>query len=39
MFAYFDEHPTPPPDPAALRSYHPGLLRLETWLRHTGWRP
>jgi uncharacterized protein YbjT (DUF2867 family) len=39
MFSYFDEHPAPPPDLAPLRAYHPGLLRLESWLRATGWRP
>jgi uncharacterized protein YbjT (DUF2867 family) len=39
MFAHFDDHPTPPPDLAVLRSHHPRLLRLEPWLRATGWRP
>jgi uncharacterized protein YbjT (DUF2867 family) len=39
MFSYFDEHPAPPPDLAPLRAYHPALMRLETWLRATGWRP
>jgi uncharacterized protein YbjT (DUF2867 family) len=39
MFAFFDEHPAPPPDLAALRACHPDLLGLESWLRITGWRP
>jgi uncharacterized protein YbjT (DUF2867 family) len=39
MFAFFNEHPSEPPDPTALRADHPSLMRLETWLRTTGWRP
>ena len=39
IFSYFDEHPAPPVDLAPLRAYHPGLVRLETWLLTTGWRP
>jgi uncharacterized protein YbjT (DUF2867 family) len=39
MFTYFDEHPAGPPDLELLRAYHPGLMRFETWLRTTGWRP
>jgi len=39
MFAYFDEHPAPPIETERLRNYHPGLLRLETWLRATHWKP
>jgi len=39
MFTFFDEHPTPPADLAALRADHPDLLRLETWLRTSGWTP
>jgi uncharacterized protein YbjT (DUF2867 family) len=39
MFAFFDEHPTPPADLAALRADHPDLMRLETWLRTSGWTP
>ena len=39
MFAYFDEHPAAPPDLDRLRGWHPGLQRLETWLRATDWQP
>jgi hypothetical protein len=39
MFAFFDEHPSERADLAWLRAEHPGLMRLETWLRTTGWRP
>jgi uncharacterized protein YbjT (DUF2867 family) len=39
MFTFFNEHPTEPADLAALREYHPGLMRLETWLAATGWKP
>lgn len=37
--ADFDEHPAPPIETERLRNYHPGLLRLETWLRATHWKP
>lgn len=39
MFAFFNEHPAQPVDLAALRAEHPDLMRLETWLRTTGWTP
>lgn len=39
MFAFFDEHPAEPVDLQPLRAAHPGLQRLETWLRSTAWRP
>jgi uncharacterized protein YbjT (DUF2867 family) len=39
MFAYFNENPAPPIQLAPLRARHPGLLRLETWLRTSNWRP
>lgn len=38
MFTFFNEHPSEPPDLSALRADHPGLMRLETWLRVTGWK-
>jgi hypothetical protein len=37
MFTFFNEHPSELADLAALRAEHPGLMRLETWLRATGW--
>ena len=39
MFAFFNEHPAEPADLPALRAEHPDLMRLETWLRTTGWKP
>jgi uncharacterized protein YbjT (DUF2867 family) len=39
MFTFFDEHPSELPDLPRLRAEHPGLMRLETWLRTTGWKP
>ncbi|MEV4509948.1 NmrA/HSCARG family protein [Dactylosporangium sp. NPDC049525] len=39
MFAFFNEHPAEPVDLPPLRAAHPGLQRLETWLRSTGWTP
>ena len=39
MFTFFNEHPSELADLAALRAEHPGLMRLETWLRATGWKP
>jgi uncharacterized protein YbjT (DUF2867 family) len=39
MFTFFNEHPSEPSDLSALRADHPGLMRLETWLRTTGWKP
>jgi uncharacterized protein YbjT (DUF2867 family) len=39
MFTFFNEHPSELPDLPALRADHPGLTRLETWLRTTGWKP
>jgi uncharacterized protein YbjT (DUF2867 family) len=39
MFTFFNEHPSELADLAALRAEHPGLMRLETWLRETGWKP
>jgi uncharacterized protein YbjT (DUF2867 family) len=37
MFTFFNEHPSEPADLTRLRAEHPGLMRLETWLRTTGW--
>jgi uncharacterized protein YbjT (DUF2867 family) len=39
MFTFFNEHPSELSDLARLRTDHPGLMRLETWLRTTGWKP
>jgi uncharacterized protein YbjT (DUF2867 family) len=39
MFTFFNEHPSELSDLARLRADHPGLMRLETWLRATGWKP
>jgi uncharacterized protein YbjT (DUF2867 family) len=39
MFAFFNEHPAELSDLAGLRAEHPGLMRLETWLHTTGWKP
>jgi uncharacterized protein YbjT (DUF2867 family) len=39
MFTFFNQHPAELADLAGLRAEHPGLMRLETWLRTTGWRP
>jgi hypothetical protein len=39
MFTFFNEHPSELADLPALQAEHPGLMRLETWLRETGWKP
>jgi uncharacterized protein YbjT (DUF2867 family) len=39
MFTFFNEHPSEAADLSALRAEHPELMRLETWLRATGWKP
>lgn len=39
MFTFFNEHPSELADLPALRAEHPGLMRLETWLHETGWKP
>jgi uncharacterized protein YbjT (DUF2867 family) len=39
MFTFFNEYPSELSDLSALRAEHPGLMRLETWLRATGWKP
>lgn len=39
MFAWLDTRAQRPPDLAALRADHPGLLTLQDWLRATGWKP
>jgi uncharacterized protein YbjT (DUF2867 family) len=39
MFSFFNEHPSGLADLPALRAEHPDLMRLETWLRTTGWKP
>ena len=39
MFTFFNEHPSELADLPALRAEHPGLMRLESWLRETGWKP
>ena len=33
------QHSSELSDLSALRADHPGLMRLETWLRATGWKP
>jgi uncharacterized protein YbjT (DUF2867 family) len=39
MFTFFNEHPSELSDLTQLRAEHPGLMRLDAWLRTTGWRP
>lgn len=39
MFTFFNEHPPEPADLPALRAVHPELMRLETWIDTTGWKP
>jgi uncharacterized protein YbjT (DUF2867 family) len=39
MFTFSNEHPSALSDLSALRAEHPDLMRLETWLRATGWKP
>ena len=39
MFTFFNEHPSELADLSALRAVHPELMRLETWVRTTGWKP
>jgi len=39
MFTFFNEHPSELSDLSQLRADHPGLMRLETWLHATGWKP
>jgi uncharacterized protein YbjT (DUF2867 family) len=39
MFTFFNEHPSELADLPALRAEHPGLMRLDTWLRETRWKP
>jgi uncharacterized protein YbjT (DUF2867 family) len=39
MFTFFNEHPSELSDLPALRAEHPGLMRLEAWLRETRWKP
>jgi hypothetical protein len=39
MFTFFNEYPSELSDLPALRAEHPGLMRLETWLRATGLKP
>ena len=39
MFTFFNEHPSELSDLSALRAEHPELMRLETWLRTTAWKP
>jgi uncharacterized protein YbjT (DUF2867 family) len=39
MFTFFNEHSSELADLPALRAEHPGLMRLETWLCETGWKP
>jgi uncharacterized protein YbjT (DUF2867 family) len=39
MFSFFNEHPSRLTDLPALRAEHPDLMRLETWLRATEWKP
>ncbi len=39
MFSFFNDHPSELTDLPALRAEHPDLMRLETWLRATEWKP
>lgn len=39
MFTFFNEHPSELADLSALRAVHPELMRLETWVRTSGWKP
>jgi uncharacterized protein YbjT (DUF2867 family) len=39
MFAWMDTRAGSPPDLAALRADHTGLMTLRDWLRATGWAP
>jgi uncharacterized protein YbjT (DUF2867 family) len=39
MFMFFNEHPAELAELSQLHADHPGLLRLETWLHATGWKP
>jgi uncharacterized protein YbjT (DUF2867 family) len=39
MFTFFNEDPSELAGLPALQAEHPGLMRLETWLRETGWKP
>jgi len=39
MFSFFNDHPSGLTDLPALRAEHPDLMRLETWLRATEWKP
>lgn len=39
MYDYFNSHPDESVDIPALRSYHPTLASLESWLATTSWRP
>jgi uncharacterized protein YbjT (DUF2867 family) len=39
MFTFFDGHPSELVDLSALRTLHPGLMSLDTWLQSTGWKP
>jgi uncharacterized protein YbjT (DUF2867 family) len=39
MFSFFNDHPSELADLPALRAEHPDLMRLETWLRTTEWKP
>jgi uncharacterized protein YbjT (DUF2867 family) len=39
MFTFFNEHPSELSDLSSLRTLHPGLMSLETWLHTTGWHP
>lgn len=39
MFTFFNEQPSELADLPALRAEHPGLMRLETWLHETRWKP
>jgi len=39
MFDWMDSQQVDEPDLAALRTAHPGLMTLQSWLRATGWQP
>jgi hypothetical protein len=39
MFTFFNEHPSEPAGLPALRAVHPELMRLDTWIDTTGWKP
>jgi hypothetical protein len=39
MFEWMDNRAAAGPDLTGLRTDHPGLMTLESWLQYTGWQP